>query len=691
MLLISVAIILILGLALLYLPSLRTDVATAATSATTPAVTSAIPLVQGTGEASPLEGQSVMLEGVVTGDFQGSEQLNGFFLQDALGDGKLTTSDGLFVYVPRANTLSKVDVKPGDMVQVSGVVTEFKGLTQIERVSSVVVRRNGVMPRPVEVKLPLEPALRESMEGMLVTISQPLTISGNHGLARYGELVLSAQGRLFVPTNGQGSSRESALARRLVLDDGSSRANPDVPPYLDKNGTRRSGDTLQQLTGIFSFGFDEYRIQPTIAPVFVSANPRPLAPESIPGELKVGSFNVENYFTTFKSQNPKARGAANAEEFQERSGRVVAALRALDADVMGLIEIENNGATAIGDLVTRLNKAYGKTTYAAIADPQQGSGSDLIKVAFIYKPASVEAIGAAISDTSKIFERRPMAQAFRSKKGAQGSFIAVVNHFKSKGGCPDTGDVDTGQGCWNNKRDEQAKALLRFVQTLNHKDGEGDILILGDLNAYGDEDPVRTIRKAGFAGVEESIPLDRRYSYVFDGQAGSLDHGLATSTLKAQVTGATIWHINADELRQSKMKRPAQAASSAGSTGKPSQPFGASDHDPLLVGLTLKTDKVERLTLRLDAEKVASADSAISKGKGDAASENVPGTDQLVNINSAMLKELDALPGIGKVTAQAIVDYREKNGPFKEVEELDKVRGIGKKTMEKLRPLVTAQ
>ena len=60
-----------------------------------------------------------------------------------------------------------------------------------------------------------------------------------------------------------------------------------------------------------------------------------------------------------------------------------------------------------------------------------------------------------------------------------------------------------------------------------------------------------------------------------------------------------------------------------------------------------------------------------------------------VNINTASKKELDALPGIGEVLAQRIIDYRSANGPFSTVDELTKVKGIGAKTLEKLKPYAT--
>ena len=229
------------------------------------------------------------------------------------------------------------------------------------------------------------------------------------------------------------------------------------------DGTRRVGDTVSELTGVLSFQFSEYRVFPTTEPAFVNANPRTATPESIEGEVKIASFNVLNYFTTLNS-----RGANTETEFARQKAKIVAALKALDADVVGISEVENNGTTAIQDLVDALNAAYGAPVYAAVPDPATGVGSDAIKVALIYKPGSLSLAGESLSFPDPIFERYPVAQTFHRSTGSQTGtdFTVVINHFKSKGSCPPSGDVDRGQGCWNQRRVEQARKLLQFVAEL---------------------------------------------------------------------------------------------------------------------------------------------------------------------------------------------------------------------------------
>jgi uncharacterized protein len=234
---------------------------------------------------------------------------------------------------------------------------------------------------------------------------------------------------------------------------------------------------------------------------------------------------------------------------------LIAALGVIDADVVGLIELENNGSTAIGDLVGRLNVGLGAPTYAALPDPAF-VGDDDIKVGLIFKPGRVTPIGQALSaDPAQdpayaVFDRPPVGQVFEA--GDQ-RFAVVVNHFKSKG-CGDASganaDQGDGQGCWNARRVEQAEALLAFIEEVQRESGVQDVLVLGDLNAHGEEDPMDALGAGGLSDLlAEHVPEERRYSYVFAGEAGHLDHALATPPLAEKVAGATIWHINADEAQ----------------------------------------------------------------------------------------------------------------------------------------------
>ena len=319
-----------------------------------------------------------------------------------------------------------------------------------------------------------------------------------------------------------------------------------------------------------------YRVEPTAPVTIKPGNPRPAKPGKVGGDVRVASLNTLNWFTTLN-----ARGANTEEEKRRQLAKLVATLKGLDPDVAGLMEVENNGATALNALVGALNAQVGAGTYEGITSPVPGT--DEIQVAVIYKPAAVRPVGAARSSTDPVFRRPPLIQEFKRAKGGDGtSFTMIVNHFKSKGCDGATGaDLDQGDGqsCFNAERVRQAGAVLGLIGTLRPPNP----LVLGDLNAYGEEDPIHALEDGGLTSVSKKFLGERdRYSYVFGGLSGELDHVLAGEWLIKRVTGADIWHINADEGRfmdyNTEFNPPALYSPAA---------FRSSDHDPLLLGLDL--------------------------------------------------------------------------------------------------------
>jgi predicted extracellular nuclease len=554
-------------------------------------LTHEIGVVQGSGERSPVAGESVVVQGVVVGDFQEADELRGVFLQDGDGDGDAFTSDGVFVFDPDAPA-----VTAGDVLRVSGVVSEYRGLTQISDVRAIGDCGDGSVPAPQQLALPAEDVVRERVEAMLVTLTEPVTATETYSLARYGELVVSADGRLYQPTNDGGEEvaveQQRNDIRRLVVDDASTVQNPEEIPFTDVDGrVIRLGDTVTELTGVLSYGFGAWRLQPTSEPVVTGSNPRPASPDDVGGQLQVASFNVLNYFTTIDGPGVttdaghQPRGADSESELARQQAKIIAAILALDAEVVGLMEIENDAANeALAHLVAALNDASGEDRYAALDEPDTGDGlfgSDAIKVAMIYQPDQVVPLGASVTTQDEAFDnaRLPLAQRFRPTGGGQ-PFTVVVNHFKSKscrGATGQNADQGDGQGCYNADRVEQAEALVELVESLHTK----DVLIVGDLNAYGEEDPVDVLRAAGFVDlVDRRLPEADQYSYVFQGQAGYLDHALASERLARRVTGVDLWHINADEalfLDYNTEFNPDGFYRA--------DPYRSSDHDPVLVGL----------------------------------------------------------------------------------------------------------
>jgi predicted extracellular nuclease len=593
----------------------------------TPISPTLISQIQGSGTAATAG--TFTIEGIVIGDFQGTGQLGGFYLQeeDADADGSALTSEGIFV-----NSLFAVNV--GDRVRLTGTVQENSSTPSFGQAvitpgttGGIQVTGTGLQSLVTATTVDLPTVALgdlERYEGMLVTFPETLTVTETFNLGRFGEVVLSANGRLFNPTNfidpndnpasgttSSGSSNVAAVTAqqnlndrsRIILDDGSGLSNLSDVPYIDTtdanplNDTLRIGSTLTGLTGVLGFGFSNYRIQPTQTPNFDYA-PRPDVP-TVGGNLKVASFNVLNYFNGdgLGGGFPTSRGADSLAEFNRQRAKIIAAIDQLDADVVGLIELENDGDgtnSAIADLVNGLNAIAGAGTYDFIrlANTTGTPGTDEIKVAFIYKPSAVTPVGNAIYFNDPAFDtaRPPLAQTFRLNATGE-TFTPIINHFKSKSSAanlPGDADQGDGQGLSNATRVAQANALLSFVSQIQTASGDGDVMVIGDLNAYNEEDPIDVLRAGGLTKLV--TPTE---SFVFQGQTGSLDHALVTPSLLAQVTGAAKWNINADEPitldynDDILTSGEGTAEDRNDTTLYAPTPFRSSDHDPVLVGLSL--------------------------------------------------------------------------------------------------------
>jgi predicted extracellular nuclease len=652
---------------------------------TVPAPGTLLPIhvVQGGGGVSPLMGSEVTVEGVVVGDFQGpSPALGGFFLQeeDAQTDSDAATSEGIFVY--DADSMESTEVNVGDTVRVTGQVAEFSGQTQVATVTAVQIMGTGALPSAAQPILPLgNVGELESLEGMLCIWNQTLRVSGNgDGLFfndryhRNGELVLSSGGVLRAPTqetdpnddpasgtSSTGISNVAAIVaaenqndlNQIVLDDGSSQQYPDPTPYLSVTGTRRCGDTVTALVGAIGQVGGVYKVQPTVSPSFVDSNPRPSVPPGVGGRLKVGAMNVLNYFTTLGD-----RGADTADELVRQRDKLVAALALLEADVVGLIEIENQ-VTAVSDLLLALNAAVGPGVYASSVDPASGAGGDAIRTAWFYKPSKVLPVGPGQTDSDPIWStprplRPPLVQVFEESSTGE-RFIACLNHFKSKSSAGASGlDVDQrdGQGAYSETRRQQMARLLFWLASVQQQEGDADVMILGDLNAHREEDPMDLARAAGFVDESERFSAGG-HSYRFGSIRGQLDHVLTSFSMSGQVSGMAHWNINADEPGvfdyNTEAKSLAQQSLELGS------PYRSSDHDPILVGLNLSPQPTSFLMWAATIAWPVGADSGIN---GD------PDFDGLQNLVEFVLNLDPLLPDSGSgPTAFAsggelVLDYR---------------------------------
>jgi len=598
----------------------------------------AINEIQGNGQQTPISGQSVITRGVVTADFTSggasgipsNQGMRGFFMEATTQDrdGTSATSEGLFVF----DAGGTFDGQIGDVVHVAGTAGESFEVTQVTASDLEVCDDTGVaLPASAGLSLPTAPADRaaafEPLESMRVKHPE-LTVIEFFEVERFGELRLSSSGVQQTPTNVHlpGSDEANALvaanaAANIVLDDGRTGQNlnrldsEDLLPYVEAGGTLRIGDQLRNHDAVLHFGFGEWRLQPIDIDAItaqLAANrtrPRPESPPEVGGTLKVASFNVLNYFNGDGQGGgfPTTRGATTPSELARQTEKLVDAITRLDADVYGLIEIENDGGDfqATSKLVDALNTEVGKKIYDFVDTGV--IGTDEIKQAFIYNRKTVKPVGKFTTLTSEDDPRfddtrsRPaLAQTFGRKRQGVNATI-VVNHFKSKSqsGITDTTDPDfdqgDGQGFWNHTRTQSAEALADWLET-NPTDVKQSVgaLIIGDLNAYGREDPIRALEDEEYEDQLVRFTDGPPYTFTFDGQQGTLDTALARSSLANRVTGAAVWHINADEVPAIDYQesvgfpinprfRTAEIAEAYYDPGA----FRSSDHDPVVIGIDM--------------------------------------------------------------------------------------------------------
>lgn len=579
--------------------------------------------IQGSGSSVTNSGATVRVQAIVVGDYQESDELDGFYIQEETTDedGNDATSEGIFVYCGNSCVANFGQVAVGDLVTVVGTQGEYANQSQINVTGSggsvaidtagagidLVTTFNVLLPIPEGTSLA---DFWEPLEGMLIQFPQTLTVTEHYNLGYRGQVVLSVGGRqyqythLYPPdaTTTLITAYEDEVERsRILLDDYHTATNPDPvihpePTGLTPTNTLRGGDQTTGLLSIVTQYYSDYRMERAVPITWDHANPRPAVPGMGDATLVVASANVLNFFTSL-AEDPcpygtnNCRGAWDAFEYDRQLDRLVSNLLGIDADVYGLMEIENHATDdTLQALVDGLNAVAGAGTYAFI--PTGPIGTDAIKVALIYKPATVQPYGSyMVLDSVYPFDtntRPPLAQSFEEVSSGE-IFTVVVNHFKSKGcSSPTPENVDTGdgQGCHNQDRIDAANALMSWLSGDPTGSGDADLLILGDLNAYVQEDPINTLKSYGLTNLVEEYHGPLAYSYVYGGEWGYLDYAFANSALLSQITAVDDWHVNADEPRAYDYNDWNQASLWDGS-----MPYRASDHDPILIGLALGTDQ----------------------------------------------------------------------------------------------------
>lgn len=565
--------------------------------------------IQGSGALSPVLGRTVEVEAIISARFL--DGLGGFFIASAPdeADANPETSEGIFVRyetpLPRMPRHARIRLR----ARVAELGTAPDTQTALIEVSELIQCGKADPLVPLQLKtVPGQVSGWEAYESQRVQIAGPLSVVGNEGLARNGELLVSFDGRDFAATElsapGPAAQQRAEANRRtrLWLDDGQLNTYPQklwfLPEPLTAETPWRVDSQISGIEGVLEQRDGSWRLQLTNPIQTVKQAPRPQLPPDLDGDLSVASFNVLNYFNGDGKGGgfPTERGASSPAHFARQREKIIAALSQLQPDVLALMEIENDGYgpdSAIADLTQGLNRKLGKSAgdYAFVAVENGNPGTDLISVGLLYRESRVTPIGAPALLLQEPFQgigRPSMAQTFEAE-GVR--FTVVANHFKSKGGCedadPSNRDLGDGQGCWNATRVSMARTLWSWLQTDPTGSGSKRVLVVGDLNALGEEDPVRLLKSNGLRDLLAEHAAEPTYSYVFRGESGRLDHALASPELAGLVSHAAEWHINADETPALEYAAAGYDARSLRSRYRP-DPFRSSDHDPVLVGLKLK-------------------------------------------------------------------------------------------------------
>ena len=577
---------------------------------------------------SAAQNQSYVVRGVITADYRYENGFSGFYIQTADTKSKANLSNAIFVYIPAASKVT--GGKVGEEVILKGRLTAYQNQLQIDQLDQNIQTCNQQAVNAVTAQTLTIPFANlteisgntpKRYQGMLVKIPQTLTVSENYNYGRYGELSLSS-GRLYIPTNlfAAKSAEAVALAKqnllsKIILDDGYNNQNrtPWLPQNFSATNSLRAGAQVKNVEGILEYRFNTWRIQPiqnkAQPEIIKESNPRNatiLAKES--KQIRVAAFNVLNYDNGSTGKGfPTERGASSEAEFKKQHQKIVTALKTIDADVYGLMEIANNGFDD-KSAVAYLTKSLGADWKYVVPINATQLGTDAIAVAIIYNSKRVKPVNAAvIYDDLSQKNRVTMAQTFQPINGGK-LFTVVPNHLKSKGSCPQDStladaDQGDGQGCWNPTRLTAVQQLMQWIAKNPTQVQKPNYLLVGDMNSYAKEDPILALEKANYKVLlnDEKIGEGKAaYSYVFgvasdangNGGAGNLDHAIADADLYPLVKRAFAWHINADEPTALDYNEEYKTDEQK-SLFYSEDAFRSSDHDPIIVDLDLNEASVD--------------------------------------------------------------------------------------------------
>ncbi len=534
--------------------------------------------VQGSGASSPYAGQTV----TTTANVVTAVGPAGFFIATPpeRSDHDPATSDGIYVYRGSAP-----GVTAGDVVDVTGTVSEYHGMTEISATAVSVVGTGAALPAPVELDGDHPPGSRpqagaelESLEGMLVHAANG-TVTGPSD--RRGAIAFVARsGRAFrepgIPWPG---------VNGLPVWDG----NPEVlfaqlAAFGAPSASVPAGARVDEIAGPLAEYDGAYEVWPTSFHFTGEPSARPVR------ERRAGEFTVatQNLYQLFDDVADGGEKVVSPDEYARRLAKHSLLIRDVlrAPDVLAVQEAES--LKVLEDLAARLHDDDPQLSYTAYLLPgNDPSGIDVGVLA--RNTVTVAEVAQAGKDETFVYggstyltHDRPPLVARAEFTGGQAPFpfILVAVHMRSLSGI----DGDNG-GFVRAKRAEQARSLARLVQSLQAGDPAAHVVVAGDFNAFeftdgwvdvlgqvtGTPDPLGAMIPASpvveppLTDWTRSLPAGERYSFVESGNAQALDHILTSQGLAGHVSGAEYARANADA--------PAALAAEAAT------PLRAADHD----------------------------------------------------------------------------------------------------------------
>jgi predicted extracellular nuclease len=559
--------------------------------------------IQGEGHRSAFAGQTVITQGIVT-----AVDSNGFYLQDAIGDGNARTSDAIFVF-----TGSAPRVLAGDRVDVRGRVEEFRPgsdadnltTTQISQATittissgnalpaAVLIGQNGILPPSRTIDddrfQTFDPEndgidFWESLEGMRVTIEAPLVVSNTN---EFGETFVVASGG--AGATGVGARGGIAIAEgdynpeKIQIDDDSGLFAGFKPDFSQ-------GDRLSNVTGVISYSFENYELLVTEA-VTVTED-RTIVAESttLKGDtdnLSVASYNLENLDPTDSAQ--KFDLLAKNIVYNLSAPDIIAVQEIQDADGAG--RGSNLSGQATADLLISWIKANGGPDYVyvevapSVAGSTGGEPGGNIRNGFFYNPdrvTFVEGSARLIEDGAFTGSRRPLVADFNFN----GQTISAINvHFTSRlGSDPLWGVTQPPANAGDASRTAQATAVRGYVNEMLAADPKLNIIVAGDFNGFYFENSSKVLEQGSvLTNLHRTLPEEERYTYMFNGNLQAIDNMLVTGGLLSGAKFDAV-HINSE---------------------LPKTVFRATDHDAIVATFFIPEPNDAPENVKIDNAKVA--------------------------------------------------------------------------------------